>query len=147
TIFLLYVFVYTPLKRRTTLNTIVGAVPGALPPVVGYAAAAGRVDQNAWLLFLIVFLWQVPHFLAIAWRYRDDYRKGGLKMLGEADVDGRVLRRQMLVYTFALIVTSFLPYRSELAGQAYLAAAALLGALFLVPVVLASVLRWESAMR
>src|SRR5690606_34135455 len=82
TIFLLYVFVYTPLKRRTTLNTIVGAVPGALPPVVGYAAAAGRVDQNAWLLFLIVFLWQVPHFLAIAWRYRDDYRKGGLKMLG-----------------------------------------------------------------
>jgi protoheme IX farnesyltransferase len=146
-IFVLYVFVYTPMKRITPLNTIVGAIPGALPPVVGYAAATGRVDLQAGLLFLILFLWQVPHFLAISWRYREDYARGGMKMLSVADTEGFALRRQMLVYTAALVLVSFLPYKTELAGQAYLASAGLLGLLFMVPVVLAALLRWESAMR
>lgn len=146
-IFVLYVFVYTPMKRITPLNTIVGAIPGALPPVVGYAAATGRVDGQAGLLFLILFLWQVPHFLAISWRYREDYARGGMKMLSVTDTEGFVLRRQMLVYTAALVLVSFLPYKTELAGQAYLASAGLLGFLFMVPVVLATLLRWESAMR
>ena len=76
-----YVFVYTPLKKRTTLNTLIGAVPGAVPPLIGWAAARGRLDTGALALFLIVFLWQVPHFLAIAWIYRDDYRRAGFRML------------------------------------------------------------------
>lgn len=146
-IFVLYVFVYTPLKRVTQLNTIVGAIPGALPPVVGYAAATGWIDSNAWVLFGIVFLWQIPHFLAISWRYREDYAKGGMQMLASLDPDGHRVRRQMLVYTVALLIVSLLPYRTQLAGQAYLACAALLGFAFLVPVVLAALLRWESAMR
>ena len=83
--FLLYVFVYTPLKTWTTLNTVIGAVPGALPPVIGWVAATGRLGMEAWALFLIVFLWQFPHFLAIAWIYRDDYQRAGFRMLTAAD--------------------------------------------------------------
>ena len=79
--FLLYVFVYTPLKPLTSLNTVIGAIPGALPPMIGWAAATGRLGIEAWALFLIVFLWQFPHFLAIAWIYRDDYRRAGFRML------------------------------------------------------------------
>ena len=79
--FVLYVFVYTPLKTWTTLNTVIGAIPGALPPVIGWAAATGRLGVEAWALFLIVFLWQFPHFLAIAWIYREDYRRAGFRML------------------------------------------------------------------
>ena len=97
--FLLYVFVYTPLKTRTTLNTVIGAVPGALPPVIGWAAATGRLGIEAWALFLIVFLWQFPHFLAIAWIYRDDYQRAGFRMLTAAmpggtddGLPGRLLR-------------------------------------------------------
>lgn len=146
-IFVTYVFVYTPMKRVTSLNTIVGAIPGALPPVVGYAAATDELDINAAVLFFILFLWQIPHFLAISWRYRDDYAKGGMQMLAVTHPDGRMLRRQMLVYTTALVVVSYLPYRTEMAGEAYLASAALLGVLFFVPVALATVWRWESAMR
>ena len=85
---MLYVFVYTPLKTRTTLNTLVGAIPGALPPLIGWAAAAGRLGPEAWSLFLIVFLWQFPHFLAIAWIYREDYRRAGFRMLTAEDVAG-----------------------------------------------------------
>lgn len=146
-VFASYVWVYTPLKRVTELNTIVGAVPGALPPVVGYTAARGEIDTAAIVLFAILFLWQIPHFLAISWRYRDDYSRGGLKMLAARDRDGHILRRQMLVYTVAMIAVSLLPYRVGIAGGAYLASAALLGALFAVPVFCAAVLRWESAMR
>ena len=79
--FVLYVFVYTPLKPLTTLNTVVGAIPGALPPLIGWAAATGRLGVEAWALFLIVFLWQFPHFLAIAWIYREDYQRAGFRML------------------------------------------------------------------
>jgi protoheme IX farnesyltransferase len=147
TIFVTYVFVYTPMKRVSALNTIVGAVPGALPPVVGYAAATGTLDVQAALLFGIVFLWQMPHFFAISWRYREDYARGGLKMLAVTDTEGFVLRRQMLVYTAALVLVSFLPFKTELAGEAYLASAALLGFLFMVPVTAAALFRLESAMR
>jgi protoheme IX farnesyltransferase len=146
-IFVTYVFVYTPMKRVSSLNTIVGAVPGALPPVVGYAAATGTLDVQAALLFGIVFLWQMPHFFAISWRYREDYARGGLKMLAVTDTEGFVLRRQMLVYTAALVLVSFLPFKTGLAGEAYLATAALLGFLFMVPVTAAALFRLESAMR
>jgi protoheme IX farnesyltransferase len=104
-----YVFVYTPLKSRTTLNTLIGAVPGALPPVIGWTAATGTLDVGALLLFLIVFLWQVPHFLAIAWIYREDYARAGLKMLPALDENGAVTGRQMLLYTLALVPISFVP--------------------------------------
>ena len=146
-VFITYVFVYTPLKRITPMNTIVGAVPGALPPVVGYVAATGRFDIGAMALFLILFFWQIPHFLAISWRYREDYAKAGMKMLTVTDPDGSATRRQMLVYTLSLLIASILPTVVGLAGEYYLVAAILLGVLFLTPVVLASVLRWESAMR
>jgi len=104
-----YVFVYTPLKRKTTLNTLIGAVPGALPPVIGWAAMTGSLDRVAGILFLIVFLWQVPHFLAIAWMYREDYGRAGLKMLPVVDEDGSATGRQMLLYCIALIPVSLLP--------------------------------------
>ncbi|MFO1053830.1 MAG: heme o synthase [Planctomycetota bacterium] len=142
-----YVFVYTPLKRVSEFNTIVGAVPGALPPVVGYVAAKGMIDVAAAVLFAILFLWQIPHFLAISWRYRHDYARGGMKMLAVRDVEGRMIRRQMLVYTFALIAVSMLPYRFAMTGGIYLASAALLGFVFAVPVFCAAVLRWEAAVR
>ena len=93
----LYVFVYTPLKPLTTLNTAVGAVPGALPPVIGWAAATGRLGVEAWALFLIVFLWQFPHFLAIAWIYREDYARGGHRMLPSVDPAGAMTGRQAAV--------------------------------------------------
>ncbi|MSQ95407.1 MAG: protoheme IX farnesyltransferase [Gemmataceae bacterium] len=104
-----YVFIYTPLKRMTTLNTLIGAVPGALPPVIGWTAMTGTLDWNALVLFLIVFFWQVPHFLAIAWMYREDYARADLKMLPGVDPEGTATARQMLVYTVALIVVSLLP--------------------------------------
>jgi heme o synthase len=109
--FVSYVFVYTPLKRQTTLNTLIGAAPGALPPVIGWTAMTGSLDPMALVLFLIVFFWQIPHFLAIAWMYREDYARAGLKMLPVAsiDADGAATSRQMLLYTLALIPISLGP--------------------------------------
>jgi len=104
-----YVFLYTPLKRMTTLNTLIGAVPGALPPVIGWTAMTGTLELPALVLFLIVFFWQVPHFLAIAWMYREDYARAGLKMLPTVDGDGTATARQMLIYTIALIVVTLVP--------------------------------------
>ena len=104
-----YVFIYTPLKRKTTLNTLIGAVPGALPPVIGWTALTGTIDPMALALFLIVFFWQVPHFLAIAWMYREDYGRAGLKMLPVIDADGSATSRQMLLYTLALVPLSLGP--------------------------------------
>jgi protoheme IX farnesyltransferase len=104
-----YVCVYTPLKRRTTLNTLIGAIPGAVPPLIGWAAARGRLDIGALALFLIVVLWQVPHFLAIAWIYRDEYARAGLCMLPVCDPDGEQTGRQMVGYTLVLILASPLP--------------------------------------
>lgn len=142
-----YVLVYTPLKRVTEFNTLVGAVPGALPPVVGYAAGSGRVDEQALVLFLILFFWQIPHFFAIAWRYREDYRLGGMKMLPVSDPEGGFTSRQMLVYTVALLATSVFAFMVDVSGLLYLIAAICLGVLFLVPVLMVAIFRVESAMR
>jgi protoheme IX farnesyltransferase len=129
--FLSYVFVYTPLKRVTTLNTLIGAVPGALPPVIGWTAVRGSVGPEVVALFVIVFLWQVPHFLAIAWIYRDDYARAGLRMLPGLDPEGGITGRQMVAYCLALIPASLLPAVLGHAGLLYLAGAVVLGAGFL----------------
>jgi protoheme IX farnesyltransferase len=128
-----YLFVYTPLKRVTSLNTFVGAVPGALPPVLGWTAATGRLDVGAYALFAILFLWQLPHFLAIAWLYRDDYARGGLVMLPAHDPDGALTARQACIHAVALCLVSLLPFALRMGGPLYLVGALLLGALFLVP--------------
>jgi protoheme IX farnesyltransferase len=125
-----YVFVYTPLKRRTTLNTHVGAIPGALPALIGWAAARGDLDGPAWVLFVFVYLWQIPHFLAIAWLYRDDYARGGYRMLPSADPEGIATGRQALLGAVALVPVSLLPSLAGLTGPLYFAGALLLGAWF-----------------
>jgi heme o synthase len=122
-----YLFLYTPLKRRTHLSTLVGAVPGALPPVIGWAAASGRLEPGAFILFAIVFLWQIPHFLAIAWLYRDDYERGGFPMLPVIDREGRVTGRQAVLHSVALLVVSLAPVAAGLGGAVYLAGALILG--------------------
>lgn len=125
-----YVFLYTPLKRKTTLNTLVGAVPGALPIVGGWTAAGGRLDVAAAALFWILFLWQLPHFLALAWIYRDDYRAGGLVMLGGEDATGRLTGRVSLLFALALVPVSLVPTLLGITGPVYFAGALLLGALY-----------------
>jgi protoheme IX farnesyltransferase len=122
-----YLFLYTPLKRRTPLATLVGAVPGALPPVIGWTARSGSLDHGAFILFAILFLWQVPHFLAIAWMYRDDYARGGFPMLPVLDREGSFTARQAVVHSLALLLVSLLPVAAGFAGTAYLAGAFLLG--------------------
>jgi protoheme IX farnesyltransferase len=123
-----YLFAYTPLKRRTPLATLVGAVPGALPPVIGWAAAGDRLEPGAFILFAILFLWQIPHFLAIAWLYRDDYARAGFPMLPVLDRDGSFTGRQAVVHSLALLLVSLAPAAAGLAGPAYTAGAFLLGA-------------------
>lgn len=127
----LYAFVYTPLKRVTSVATIVGAVPGAIPPMMGVSAATGNVDLMAWALFGILFLWQMPHFLAIAWLYRDDYARGGFPMLPVRDQVGDVTARQMALYTAALIPVSLLPNALGVSGPLYLFGAFAAGLAFL----------------
>ncbi len=122
-----YVFLYTPLKRRSHLATLVGAVPGALPPVIGWAAASGSLEPGAFILFAIMFLWQIPHFLAIAWIYRDDYERGGLKVLPVIDREGILTGRQAVLHSVALLVVSLAPVAAGLGGAFYLAGALVLG--------------------
>jgi protoheme IX farnesyltransferase len=122
-----YLFVYTPLKLKTTLSTFLGAFPGAMPPFIGWVAARGQITLEAWILFAILFLWQFPHFLAIAWMYRDDYARAGIKMLPVVEADGRVTGQQILSYSVLLVPVSLLPFVVNLAGLAYLIGAALLG--------------------
>jgi protoheme IX farnesyltransferase len=129
--FVCYVAIYTPLKRRTTLNTLVGAVPGAMPPVIGWCAVTGEVTTGAMTLFAILFLWQVPHFLAIAWMYREEYTRASLRMLPVVDPDGRMTARQMVAYTLALIPISLGPVLLDSAGPLYIGGALLLGLYFL----------------
>ena len=126
-----YLFVYTPLKRVTVLNTAVGAVPGALPPLMGWAAATGTVSAHGWALFAVLFFWQMPHFMAIAWLYRDDYSKAGYRMLSGVDPDGRRTAASAIRNTIALLVISLYPYLLDLAGRAYLAGAVVFGLAFL----------------
>ncbi len=130
--FLSYVFIYTPLKTKTTLNTAVGAVPGALPPVIGWAGATGQVGIEAWALFLIVFLWQFPHFLAIAWLYRKDYEQAGFKMLPSVDPDGSVTARHSLSHALALLPVCLLPTLLGLAGGFYFVGALLVSLFYIV---------------
>ena len=127
-----YVFVYTPLKRVTTLNTIVGAIPGALPPVIGWTAARGQASFESWILFAILFLWQMPHFLSISWLYREDYKQAGFVMLASFDPACQVTGRQSLLYTMGLISVSFLPAMLELTSFWYLPIAAVMGGYFLL---------------
>jgi len=127
----IYVGVYTPLKRVTELNTLVGAVPGALPPLIGWTAATGELTLGGWLLFAILFLWQMPHFLAIAWMYRDDYKDAGFVMLTGRDTTGAATGRQAVTYAFCLLLVSMLPTTVGLSGPWYFAGAFVLGAGFL----------------
>jgi protoheme IX farnesyltransferase len=126
-----YVLVYTPLKLRTSLSTLVGAIPGALPPVIGWAAATGRISLPALVLFGIIFFWQMPHFLAIAWLYRDDYARAGIPLLSVLEPDGRRTGQQALSYAAALWPVSLLPVVVGLAGIAYALVATVLGLLFI----------------
>ncbi|HKA22559.1 MAG TPA: heme o synthase [Blastocatellia bacterium] len=129
--FATYLFVYTPLKVKTTLSTVLGAFPGAMPPLIGWVAATGVVTLEAWILFAILFLWQFPHFLAIAWMYRDDYARAGIKMLPVVEPDGKVTAQQIISYTLLLIPVSLLPVVIGLAGSIYLVGAVVLGSGFL----------------
>ena len=126
-----YVAIYTPLKRRTSFGTVIGAIPGALPPVIGWAAVAGELPLKAWILFGIVFLWQLPHFLAIAWMYRDDYARAGFPMLPVIEPDGRSTGRQSVIYAAALVPLSLAPTLLHMAGPVYFAGALALGIGFL----------------
>ncbi len=122
-----YALIYTPLKKITSLATIVGAVPGALPPVIGWAAARETLSIEAWVLFAIVFLWQMPHVLAISWIYREDYERGGIRVLPVGDPDGRSTAFQMVNYAAALVPVSLLPTAVGISGRVYFAGAIVLG--------------------
>ncbi len=126
-----YIFVYTPLKRVTTLNTVVGAIPGALPPLLGWCAASGGWGAPGWSLFAILFFWQLPHFLAISWIYRRDYSSAGFRMLSGIDADGRKSAASAVRNTLALCVISLFPFALRMNGPFYLAGAIVLGAGFL----------------
>jgi protoheme IX farnesyltransferase len=140
--FVLYVAVYTPLKRRTPLNTLIGAVPGALPPIIGWCAVRGEITREAGVLFLILFLWQVPHFLAIAWIYRDEYARAGLRMLPVVDHEGNRTAQNMVLYCLALLAVSLQPVLFGSAGVLYLGGAVLLGLTFLATAI--GFQRWRS---
>lgn len=126
-----YLFGYTPLKTRTSLSTFVGAFPGAVPPLIGWASARGTIGVEAWVLFAILFLWQFPHFLAIAWMYREDYTRAGILMLPVVEPDGRVTGQQIVLYTVMLLPVSLLPTLLGTAGKIYFVGAIILGLVFL----------------
>ena len=126
-----YLFLYTPLKQKTWWSTTVGAIPGAMPPVIGYAAAAGVVSREALVLGAILFLWQFPHFYAIAWMYKDDYARAGIRMLPVVEPDGRSTARQIVVYGMALIPVSLTPALMGMSGIVYGLGALVLGLWFL----------------
>ena len=127
-----YVLVYTPLKTRTTACTAIGALPGALPPLMGWTAATGEISMGAWALFVMQILWQFPHFLAIAWMYRDQYRLAGIKMLPAVEPDGLITFRQIVIFTLMLVPISLAPFFLAQAGFYFLVGATVLGLWFLV---------------
>ena len=122
-----YLFLYTPLKKKTPLCTLFGAIPGAIPPMLGWAAARGNLDWGAWILFAILFAWQLPHFFAIAWIYREDYERAGLKMLSVVDPTGLRIGRQIMIFTLGVHLLSFLPPLAGVTGHGYYLGALLLG--------------------
>jgi protoheme IX farnesyltransferase len=131
TTLLSYVFLYTPLKRKSSLSTVVGAIPGALPPLGGWTAARGELSVEGLILFAILFIWQLPHFLAIAWIYREDYRRGGLPMLTVVDPDGDSAGRQIISNCLALLPLSLLPTIIGMAGRIYFIGALAMSLFFL----------------
>jgi protoheme IX farnesyltransferase len=122
-----YNIIYTPMKRRSQLATLVGAVPGALPPMIGWAAARGALTPGAWALFAIVFVWQIPHFMAIAWLYRQDFERAGFPLLPVVHPDGKSTARQAIIFSVLLIPISLAPYVLHMAGPIYAAGAVLGG--------------------
>lgn len=126
-----YVFLYTPLKTKTSASTAIGAIPGAMPPLMGWTASAGEMTVGAWALFLLLFLWQFPHFLAIAWMYREQYAKAGILMLPVVEPSGRITARQIVLFSIMLVPVSLAPFFLGFAGMAYLIGAILLGLWFL----------------
>jgi heme o synthase len=124
---LCYLFVYTPLKRRSPHSTTVGSIPGAMPPLIGFAAASGTLTWDAWILFAILLLWQFPHFYAIAWMYKEDYARAGIRMLPVVEPDGRSTARRILFYSLALIPISLMPKFFAMAGNIYFYGALALG--------------------
>jgi heme o synthase len=126
-----YLFVYTPLKRITTLNTVIGAIPGALPPLMGWTAARGSISSGGWSLFAVLCFWQLPHFLAIAWMYRDQYARAGFVMLPVVDPTGERTGRQALSHTLGLLPVSLCPFLFKMVGPVYLVGALALGLAFL----------------
>jgi protoheme IX farnesyltransferase len=126
-----YLFLYTPMKQRTWWSTTVGAVPGAMPPMIGYAAAAGALTRESWVLFAILFLWQFPHFYSIAWMYKEDYARAGIRMLPVVDPDCRSTARQIVLYGIALIPVSLVPAMLGMTGRIYLIGALILGLVYL----------------
>jgi heme o synthase len=127
----IYIFAYTPLKRASTANTIVGAIPGAIPPVIGWAAARGAIDAGAWSLFLILLLWQLPHFFAIAWMYREDYSRAGFRMISSDDLSGERSASQSVLFCILLLIVGGLPAFVGIVTFAYLPIELLLGGLFI----------------
>jgi heme o synthase len=126
-----YLFAYTPLKKKTSLCSLVGAIPGALPPVIGWAAARATLDLEAWVLFTIMFLWQMPHSLAIGWLYRDDYARAGFRLLPVVDQDGKSTGRQIVSNCLALLAVGLIPTLIGFAGTTYFFCALALGSIFL----------------
>ena len=129
---LMYLFIYTPLKKLTWLNTPIGAIPGAIPPIGGWVAATGSLDPEAWILFAILFLWQHPHFYAIALMFKDDYKKAGLKMLPVVEPNGSRTNRQIIWHALLLIPVSVMPVYINLLGMIYFWAALILGIGYLI---------------
>lgn len=127
-----YVLVYTPLKTRTSVSTAIGAIPGALPPLMGWTAAANDITLGAWALFVMQLLWQFPHFMAIAWMYREEYAKAGILMLPVVEPSGRLTMRQIVMFTIMLVPASLAPFFFGISGPIFLAAACVLGVLFLI---------------
>ncbi len=127
-----YLMLYTPLKRLTPFATIVGGIPGALPPVIGWAAMRGTIGPEGWGLFAILFFWQMPHFLSLAWIYRNDYERAGYRLLSVVDRSGTVVRRQILIYTAALVPASVLPSYLGICGTIYFAGAFVLSITMLI---------------
>jgi heme o synthase len=128
---IIYIFAYTPLKRVSTFNTLIGAIPGALPPVVGWAAASGRVDVGAWRLFAILFFWQLPHFFAIAWMYREDYARAGFEMISKDDKTGARSASQSVLFCILLLLISGIPQFLGLVSAVYLIVELVLNGLFI----------------
>ena len=127
-----YVLLYTPLKTRTSASTAIGAIPGAMPPLMGWTAAADEITLGAWSLFLLLFLWQFPHFLAIAWMYRHEYAKARILMLPVVEPEGRITARQIVLFAIMLLPVSLAPFFLGFAGVFYLVGATILGSWFLI---------------